>query len=177
MTEIDPLRSLAFPLTPCLMSLMRLSIVSAVLTLGGCGPSLEEFAKQCREVAGIEVQSQRLWQEYLHERKQQLAHSKVTVNGKEIDPTDINPVVFTENFTWTNDWVRQGRPDKAKRKPYRNDVYVTQKGTGQPVARFRDLYVSVPSFETTLGYSCTTDYPHLYTGARQHTGTIATMSR
>jgi hypothetical protein len=159
------------------MSLTRLSVVSAILTLGGCGPSLEEFAKQCQRVAGIEVQNQGLWREYLGERKQRLAHSKVTVNGKEIDPTDLNPVVGTENFRWTNDWVREGHPSIPKRKPYRNDEYVIQIGTGQPVARFRNLNMSVPSLETTLGYSCTADYPHLYTGGRQHRGSIANTSR
>jgi hypothetical protein len=146
--------------------------VSAVPLLAGCGFSYEEFGQECQNVAGIEVRDKGLWQEYLRERKQELSQTKVTVDWKEIDPTDINPVVFTKDFEWTNDWVLNGRPSISKGDPYRNDQYVVQRFTGRPVARFRNLSVSVPNFGSTVGYSCTTDYPHLYTGARRHRGMI-----
>jgi hypothetical protein len=151
--------------------------LGAFLLLCGCGPSFEEFGEKCRSAAGIKVQNRDLWLEYLRERKQLLSRSKVTVNGKEIDPSDLNPVIVTENFTWTNDWVRRGRPETPTRKPYRNDLYVIQMATGGPVATFRNLHLRVPTFETTLSYTCTDNFPHLYTGSRQHIGAISSMSR
>jgi hypothetical protein len=154
------------------MKLKTVALMFAVIALTSCGPSPEEFAKQCQEIAAIEVQSPRLWREYLRERKERLSKREVIVEGRKIDATDLDPVVETDSFERTNDWVLQGRPKTPNRKPYRNDHYVRERSTGHAVARFRNLDVSIPSIETTVGYSCTVDHPYLYTGGARHTGSI-----
>lgn len=159
------------------MNLTRAGILSPVLLLGACGPSSEYFAQQCQHIARVEVQNRTLWRAYLRERKQELAQSKVTVNDNEIDATDIFPVVFTKSFTSTNDWVRRGRPDVPNNEFYKNDVYIVHSASGKPIAQFRSLSASVPSFGHTASWSCISDYPHLYTGARPHRGSIQTSSR
>jgi hypothetical protein len=175
-SDFDPLRTFALGLLWA-MSLTRPWMLSATLLLGACGPSPEYFAQRCQDIAGIEVQNRNLWREYLRERKEQLATGKVTVNGKEIDPTDLHPVVGTKTFTVTNDWVLNGRPGAPTGKPYRNDKYIVHNSTGERVARFRDLNARVRTFEITLSWTCTDNHPHLYTGGPAHTGMIASSSR
>jgi hypothetical protein len=159
------------------MSFTKFGVLGPVALVCACGPSPEQFAHRCEKIAGIEVQNYKLWSAYLRERKEDLTQRKVTENGNEIDATDIDPVVDTRSFRVTNDWVLSGRPNVPTRKPFRNDEYIVEKASGKPVAKFRNLLVQIPSIAATISWSCTANYPHLYTGGAPHRGTIGQSSR
>lgn len=133
--------------------------------LAGCGPSIDDFAKQCESISGIDVQDERLWRDYLLQRNQVLARLNATANDKEIKSTDLSPVVITDNYRWTNDSKKYGNPNVPNGYPYKNDVFVIQIGTEKPVARFRNLSMSVQYIDTNSTYNCIDNYPELYTGA------------
>lgn len=153
-------------------------VLALSLIVWRCGAVAQfTFERQCRHVAGIEVKNPVLWHQYLIERRRFLVRSKVTVDGVEINPTDLMPVIGTDHFTWTSDWVLHGSPESPKNKAFRDDAYLSLKNTGEPVARFKDLRLRYDTIETTMDRACTTDYLELYTGSRPHRGAIMSVGR
>jgi hypothetical protein len=148
-----------------------------VLVLWRCGVVAQlTFEGQCKKVAGIDIANEKLWHQYLLERKRTFVDTKVTVNGVEIEPTDLWPVITTPHFRAANDWVLDGKP-MPKNVAFRNDEYIFWTGTGERVAHFRNLRLRYDTIETTMSMDCTINYPELYTGSRAHRGTIVSMSR
>jgi hypothetical protein len=155
-----------------------LALLLLILSLWRCGVFAQiDFRRQCRSIARIEVKNPALWRQYLLERRQYLRRSKVTVNGVEIDPTDLWPIIANDHFFYTTEWVMHGKASVPKNKPFRNDAYLYLNATGEPVARFHDLRLSYDTIETTMSDDCTSKFPELYTGSRPHRGPIMSVGR
>ena len=154
-----------------------LALLLLIFSLWNCGVFAQlDFERQCKRVAKIDVQNAALWQQYQIERRQFLRRSRVTVDGKEIDPADRFPVIGTDHFTYTTDWLRR-QSDWPRNKPLRNDAYLVSKSVGERVARFHDLRLLYDTIETTMSMDCTSSFPELYTGSRPHRGEIMSVGR
>ena len=155
-----------------------LALLFLIFSLWRCGAFAQmDFERQCKQVAKIDVQNPELWQQYQRERRQSLRRSRVTVDGVEIDPADRFPVIATNHFTYTTDWILHGKTEAPKNKAFRNDAYLALTATGEPVARFHDLRLLYDTIQTTMSEDCTSNFPELYTGSRPHRGTIMDVGR
>ncbi len=118
-----------------------------------------------------------MWRDYLIERRQELTRLRVFVNGKEINPTDILPVVITAHYSWLSDLEKRRSANGLYDKSYKDDVFIIQKGTKKSVARFRSLSMPVQLLGTKTTYSCVDIFPEFYTGAQRHSGSMWVTAR
>jgi len=134
------------------------------------------FERTCRRIAAIEVRDEQLWLRYLAERRHQATTFRVTIDGHEIDPTDLSPVRTTTSFASKDDYALHGGR-REKDVIYRNDQYVFEKQTGKLAARFRDLEETTSGWDSSYTQSCTGAYAHLYTGRPPRRGTMRLYDR
>ena len=153
----------------------RLLVVMLAMFIGGCDGLQHE--RECKTIAGTEIFDERLWDQYLTERKIHFTKIHLTVDGEEIDPNYYGGFPFTDNFSLTNQWVLNGKPERPLDVIYRNDSIIYEKNSGTRVAQLFDVTLSRDTWNAVITDTCLGEFPYLYTGAEPKRGNYSAIAR